>query len=337
MKLPESVNELKRKLDDLLSQSTLFYDTWVKRKLILTECSSGQAGLGTTFLRDLEILFRERFKETDLFYGISLGEINSNAKKSDYVLDKCNVASFAVDKAESDEDLELITRAGEVTEEDNPEYLDRVKKKKVTTGVPPKLISQKIYKYTKHISRVNVVVHARLTFTLLHQGKEDFFEVNKFMKKEFVIETIDPRETIVKTEKVVGPEEPEPVLRNDNVWVASEMKDWARMESQNLLVLNVMRYIADYSNWIAEFASSFEQKQQWQVAGNFWGFCLEYCKRIKPDPELIKAQLEDKEILDHTREELEISLKSVKELAKLKASVWDSAVNALISYLEPSK
>ncbi len=333
--LPAAMNKSLKRLDDLQKRSTEFFETWVQRKLILGKFTSGHAGLGTTFLRDLEVLFQNRLRKHDLVYGVELSDALDDAKKIDYVLSKGNIGSFSVDKGLPEENLELATRFGEVIQGDNPEFLDRVRKNKVTTGIPELLFTQKIYRYTKHTTALDMVVHARLTFTVLHRNIEDFFEINEFMKKRFVREKIDPRETIVKIEKVSGPEAKQPELRNDVIWVSSQMKDWARVEAEQILVMNVTRVIADYPNWLAETAENHISRGQPEVAANFWGFCLEYCNKINPNPEGIKAQLDSGEVVEHMVVEMKENLRTARKLQKLKDSVRDKSIDTVLSLLEP--
>ncbi len=332
--VPDSLLTLETQVEQLNQESLVFFETWVKRSLILSEFASGEAGLGTTFLRDLENLFSRNLRSNELVYGVTTHDDTQDAEKSDYVLHKCNVAAFEVDMGQPEESLELLSRRGEVLEEDNPEYLDRVKKEMVTTGIPEKIFSQRIYRYTKHTRIQDIVVHSRITFMMLNQSKNKFFEINKFMKKRFTQERIDPRETIVKIEKVSGQEEPEPDLRNERVWVNSEMKDWARKQAQEIVAMNVMREIAAYPHSLVELAVGFEEKDQWQVASNFWGFCYEYMNRINPEPNRIKDRLENETLLDHMFLEVKENLRTSQKLEKLKRNVWDNAANAVLAYLE---
>ncbi len=336
-KLPSESTDLNQRFSEIENRALQFFETWVKRKIILSQFTSGEAGLGTTFLRDLEILFRNSINASKNIYGVDLSEEKENIKRSDYLLTKCNVAAFEVDTRSPEEELVLVTQLGEIIEEENPEYLDRIKKKKVTTGIPQNITSQKIYRHTKHQKSIDIVVHSRLTFIVEHQDKNEFFEINKFLKKSFLQEKIDPRETVIKIEKVIGQPEPFPPLHVDEIMVSSEMKDWARKQAQEILAMNVMRYVADYPNWLLRMAETQERKGQWSLATNYWGLCLAYTQRINPDPQSLQSQLEDKNLPEHLRQEVEKNLRISKILQYLKQNVWNEAIEAYLSYKESPK
>jgi hypothetical protein len=324
---------------DFRQQARAFFDTWVGRKIVLQPFTAGDAGLGTTIVRDLENLITRHLDEGVVIYGVSVAGRNHEQRPRDYVIAKGHVAAFEVNTAEPLEEVSLITRRGPIARGLNPEYEKRMKRRKSVHGIPPKVLLQEVYTYTRVRRELKSVVHARITFSLNHQGDGQFHEINRFLERTFVREAIDEQRTQVK--RVVVPtmdsqQDAPPTLKRETPWVAAKMKDWARRQNEQLIARRILREVAAYPNQLAARAEAHEKRREWQMAANLWGFCHEYCSRIRPDAAALTEALEQTEV-DYLRQALAADRDVHLHLQELQQSVRAKALAAARALLKEAE
>ena len=86
---------------------------------------------------------------------------------------------------------------------------------------------------------------------------------------------------------------------------------------------------------IAIEAQKSYDSEKWPIAANSFGICMEYCSNI----DIIKAKKSPLFVSKSHEKHLESiyakNSKLLKEVEKLKASVWQEAVNTILKYMEP--
>ena len=322
-------------------RSQKFVKLYVTRKLFIKDIMP-KGGLGTELKGELEAAFTQLFKTTSMVYGVQMGDDNVKTTAKDYVLGKGIYATLDADYGPGNETRKTVTLKGEVVEKDNPEYIRLVRKKKKTEGVVPKLYEQTYYKYTITTKTKEAVATARLSFALFYGGEKASHQVNlkQSLRRTFVHESIDPDRTKKYTEalpgkpKSMGVREPKPTLRTERVMTKLEMKEWARGETRKIAMMQLLATLAEYPLEIAGKATEFTKEDNWQMAANSYGICMDYCRNIQPEKAEKSSYFFIKEPPAYLKPEYDRNGKVAKQLAALKKSLWKKSLDALVKYIE---
>ena len=331
---------LVKEVEGLEAQSQKFIKLFVSRKLLIQEILP-KDGLGTELKGDLEAEFSELSKSCPLLYGLSLGAENTKITPKDYVMSKGIYATLEAVYSPENVVQENVTLAGEVEAKDNPKYLQAVEKGKKTDGIPPKLYTENSYQYTINRKTTEAVATARLNFMLEYEDHKDNIKINlsESLKRIFLQEAIDPNLTKKIAKPVSGPApdrqtEPKPKLRTDRVLTLLEMKEWARGETKKLTVMRLLSATAALPLQLAAKGDTCTKENNWPVAANFRGICLEYCRNVDPDAALKSELFCLADPPAYLKDDYAQNTKLVQNIKTLKEGLWAACVEALVKYLE---
>ncbi len=322
-------------------RSQKFVKLFVARKLFIKEIKP-KDGLGTELRNDLKASFSKQFRNSPMVYGMTLGEEDVKVSPKDYVMSEGIYATLEADYGLGRTVQEVVTLKGEVIATDNPEYLRLVRKKKDTEGVPPKLYEQAYYKYTIKRKITEAVANARLGFVIEYGDKKENHKINlkQSLRRTFIQESIDPEKTKRYTKQLaskpddMGVKNPKPKLKVDRVMTLLEMKEWARNETAKIAMMRLLATLSSYPLELNARATAFAEEDNWQMAGNFMGICLGYCRNLDPAAAAKSEYFVSADPPAYLKDEYKRNSKLVKEITALKKKLWPRSVDAIVKYLE---
>jgi hypothetical protein len=331
-------------------------ERFFKRRLYVEDFDP-KGGAGTEFKIDLDATFGDELLKNALLYGITIGETRENQEPEtqDYVVFKGIYPEVEAEYARPVEEHRIEKRRGETVSAVNPQYAEAVSRGKSTAGIPESIWKQKVYSFTIKKTTTKATASARVRYSLRHKGKTEALVIDMgALRKEFTGETLEGLLTKVE-EEILGAApsvevsvSPEEDVRRTLV-VAEipsliELRKWAREEVKQLAVMRVLHLVASYPMELADQAGTFGKEDRWSgQAADFSGVVFDYLRRTHPE-EGTKSRYFQYYTPDGSSAEPPAYLKAdfsrnaelMRTLGELKKSSWNSAVDAVLKYLEKS-
>ncbi|MBN2450672.1 MAG: hypothetical protein JXR77_09800 [Lentisphaeria bacterium] len=244
--------------------------TVFSRNITVEEFSSSTAGLGATFAKDIDLHLRRARDTCGCGGHISVVTPDTALEPGDCRLAEGRIAAFDAEETSEQSTIRHATRWGPVS--------PRAAADGTTDGYVQEQLG-----YAIHAKTVERVAHIRLDLELVCGKTHTPISVNDFLRKAFVQESFHPFADVRVLRTLSAPrredlhaEEPEPELRNDRVWTAGEMLDWARRQAQHIVVLDTLAAILRYPLEVRATAVAMSEARRWAEAADAWGTCQAY-------------------------------------------------------------
>jgi hypothetical protein len=284
---------------------------------------------------------KEALADCLLISGVEVEPYADDARPQHYIV-RDGWVNLRADYNPPLQNRRAVTCRGAVEERPNPAFEEGVRRGRIPQGVPAHIYVQKIYDYIVSRETIEGVAEVMLRFTVEHEGErsQEAIALREGLRRSFVRETIEPRATEIREERREGPardaEGPiRPVLRQDEIWSKYMLEDWARGEALTLAIVRILRLVASYPDELIVRARQFEAGEDWELAANYWGICLEYIRRVNAGPDVRSDYFRVDNPPPYLAEDFRRNADLQEALHRLsEGQVWEGALRAALRFLE---
>jgi hypothetical protein len=223
---------------------------------------------------------------------------------------------------------------GDVEERDNPEYVERKAAGLDTAGHPPKVQVQKVVVHEIVTVTTRYSAEGRTRFSIAHQQQEVPAEITARVVRESVQEELNPAAERVIWERNPGRRRALRELRRDPVPDSGSLKSRLQSVLSEASAARLANAAARYPVELAKVARRFQQLQQWELATNYWGYCLAALADVDTSGHYAGGKLSEEDVASATRHEYEAQQVLCAELRQLKEAAARESREAVVRLVQ---